>query len=155
VNAISAIVVRDFLPVFQADSGEATRMRLAKATTLAVGGLATGIATVMAGMNIQSLWETFAALMALIGGGFPGIFALGLLTRRANAPGAAIGLLASIAITFAVKHFTSTNVFLFTTVAVGSCMAVGYFASLLFPPPPHPLNGLTIHTLRSNAKATV
>jgi hypothetical protein len=101
----------------------------------------------MAGMNIRSLWETFAALMALIGGGFPGIFALGLLTRRANAPGVAIGLAASIGITFAVKQYTATNVFLFTSVAVGSCMAVGYVASLLFAPPRQPLAGLTIHTL--------
>jgi solute:Na+ symporter, SSS family len=148
VNAIAAIVVRDFLPSLQAESSEATRMRVARVTTVAVGGLATGIATVMAGMNIQSLWEMFAALMALLGGGFPGIFALGLLTRRANAPGAAIGLLASIAITFAVKQYTATNVFLFTTVAVGSCMGVGYVASLLFPPPARPLTGLTIHTLQ-------
>ncbi len=148
VNAISAIVVRDFLMPFRPESSEPTRMRLARATTVAVGGLATVIATVMAGMNIQSLWETFATLMALIGGGFPGIFALGLLTRRANAPGVAIGLLASIAVTFAVKHYTTTNVFLFTSVAVGSCIAVGYAASLLFSPPAKPLGGLTIHTLR-------
>ena len=153
VNAISAIVVRDFLMPFRPDSSELTRMKLARATTVAVGGLATAIATVMAGMNIQSLWETFAALMALIGGGFPGIFALGLLTRRANAPGVAIGLLASIAVTFAVKHYTATNVFLFTSVAVGSCIVVGYAASLLFAPPAKSLDGLTIHTLRGARNA--
>ena len=147
VNAISAIVVRDFLMPFRPDSSEPTRMKLAKATTVAVGGLATLIATVMAGMNIQSLWETFAALMALIGGGFPGIFALGLLTRRANAAGATLGLLASIAVTFAVKKYTATNVFLFTSVAVGSCMVVGYAASFLFASSAKSLNGLTIHTL--------
>ncbi len=148
VNAISAIVVRDFLPVFHSGGSEATRMKVARVTTLAVGGLATGIAAVMASMNIRSLWEMFAALMALIGGGFPGIFALGLLTRRANAPGAAIGLLASIAITLAVKQYTAANVFLFTTVAVASCLGVGYAASLFFAPPARPLTGLTIRTLR-------
>jgi SSS family transporter len=147
VNAIAAIVVRDFLLPARPESDEATRMRWARLTTVASGGLATAIALVMAGMNIRSLWETFAALMALIGGGFPGIFALGLLTRRANAPGVAIGLAASIGITFAVKQYTATNVFLFTSVAVGSCMAVGYVASLLFAPPRQPLAGLTIHTL--------
>jgi solute:Na+ symporter, SSS family len=152
VNAISAILVRDFLMPFRPDSTERTRMKLARTTTIAVGALATGIATVMAGMSIQSLWETFAALMALIGGGFPGIFALGLLTRRANARGAGIGLAASIVITFAVKHYTATNVFLFTSVAVGSCMAVGYAASLLFPSPPQSLAGLTIHTLPGSRK---
>ena len=153
VNAISAILVRDFLMPFRPESSEGTRMKLARATTVVVGVLATGIATLMAGMNIQSLWETFAALMALIGGGFPGIFALGLLTRRANARGVAIGLVASIAITFAVKHYTATNVFLFTSVAVGSCIGVGYAASLLFPPPARSLAGLTIHTLRGARNA--
>jgi solute:Na+ symporter, SSS family len=153
VNAISAIVVRDFLVPFRPESSEAAQMKLAKGTTVVVGCLATAIATVMAGMNIQSLWETFAALMALIGGGFPGIFALGLLTRRANTPGVAIGLAASIAITFAVKHYTATNVFLFTSVAVGSCIGVGYAASLLFAPPGKPLAGLTIHRLRSGPRA--
>lgn len=147
VNAIAAIVVRDFVMPVRPGSDEPMRMRWARATTVAAGGLATAIALVMAGMNIRSLWETFAALMALIGGGFPGIFALGLLTRRANAPGVALGLAASILITFAVRQFTETNVFLFTSVAVGSCMAVGYVASLLFAPPQRPLAGLTIHTL--------
>jgi SSS family transporter len=153
VNAISAILVRDFLMPFRPESSEGTRMKLARATTVVVGVLATGIATLMAGMNIQSLWETFAALMALIGGGFPGIFALGLLTRRANARGVAIGLVASIAITFAVKHYTATNVFLFTSVAVGSCIGVGYAASFLFSPPARSLAGLTIHTLRGAPNA--
>jgi len=147
VNAISAIVVRDFFMPLRPDSGEPTRMKLAWATTVAIGGLATGIALVMAGMNIQSLWKTFAALMGLIGGGFPGIFALGLLTRRANAPGVTIGLLASIAVTLAVQKYTATNVFLFTSVAVGSCMAVGYTASFFFASSAKSLDGLTIHNL--------
>ena len=157
VNAISAITVRDFLLPFWPDSSERTQMKLAKLATVAAGGLATVIATIMAGMNIQSLWEMFAALMGLIGGGFPGIFALGLLTRRANAPGVAIGLLASVAVTFAVKSYTATNVFLYTSVAVGSCIAVGYIASLLFAPPSKPLDGLTIYTLRGtrNVSASV
>jgi SSS family solute:Na+ symporter len=147
VNAISAIAVRDFLLPIRPDSSEQSQMKLARLTTVAAGGLATVIALIMAGMNIKSLWETFAALMGLIGGGFPGIFALGLLTRRANTPGVAIGLLASVAATFAVKSYTATNVFLYTSVAVGSCMIVGYVASLFFAPPTQPLAGLTIHTL--------
>jgi SSS family solute:Na+ symporter len=153
VNAISAIVVRDFLMPCSPASTEETRMKFARLTTVAVGGLATIIALIMAGLNLKSLWETFAALMGLLGGGFPGIFALGILTRRANAPGVTIGLLASIGITFAVKHFTTANVFLYTSVAVGSCMAVGYLASLLFASAAKPLPGLTIHTLGDRREA--
>jgi SSS family transporter len=154
VNAISAVVVRDFLLAFRPASSEAAQMRLARATTIAVGGLATGTALLMAGMNLQSLWETFATLMALIGGGFPGIFALGLLTRRANAPGVALGLAASIVLTFVVKYHTPANVFLFTSVAVGSCVGFGYIASLFFPAPAGSLAGLTLHTLRPLHSAT-
>jgi len=147
VNAISAIVVRDFMMPYSPESTEETRMKLAKLTTVAVGGFATVVALIMARMNIKSLWETFAALMGLLGGGFPGIFALGVLTRRANTPGVVIGLLASVVITFAVKTYTTTNVFLYTSVAVGSCMVVGYLVSFFFASSRKLLNGLTIHTL--------
>jgi SSS family transporter len=153
VNAIAATVVRDFLLPYRPACSEPTRMRVAQATTVLVGASATAIALWMAGMNLKSLWETFATLMALIGGGFPGIFALGLLTRRANAPGVAIGLAGSMAVTFVVKYHTATNVFLFTSVAVGSCIVLGYAASLLFPPPAQSLDGLTVSSLWHRAKA--
>jgi SSS family transporter len=153
VNAIAAVVVRDFLLPIRPASSEAVQMRLARVTTVAVGGLATATALLMARMNLQSLWETFATLMALIGGGFPGIFALGLLTRRANAPGVAIGLAASIGITVFVRYQTPTNVFLFTSVAVGSCVVVGYVASLFFPAPSRSLAGLTLSSLRPSRAA--
>jgi Na+/proline symporter len=148
INAISAITVRDFLLPVRPDSPERTRMRFAFAATVISGGLSMGIALLMASMDIKSLWETFVQLFALIGGGFPGIFALGMLTRRANAPGVAIGLLASIGVTFAVKAYSNLNVFLYISVAVGSCIAVGYVASLFFTPPDRNLDGLTVHTLR-------
>lgn len=148
INAISAITVRDFLLPVRPDSPERTRMRVAFAATLISGGLAIGIALLMASMDIKSLWETFVQLFALVGGGFPGIFALGMMTRRANSPGVWIGLLASIGVTAAVKAYSDLNVFLYISIAVGSCIGVGYVASLFFPPPDRNLDGLTVHTLR-------
>jgi len=150
VNAISAIVVRDFMMPYSPGSTEETRMKLARLTTVAVGGFATVVALIMARMNIKSLWETFAALMGLLGGGFPGIFALGILSRRANTPGIVIGLLASVVITFGVKTYTTTNVFLYTSIAVGSCMVAGYLASFFFAASGKSLDGLTIYTLPSS-----
>ena len=58
-------------------------------------------------------------------------------------------------VTFAVKHYTATNVFLFTSVAVGSCMTVGYLASLCFGWPKQALEGLTIYTQRGKPAAVV
>jgi solute:Na+ symporter, SSS family len=148
LNAISAIAVRDFLLPVRPDSPERTRMALARLATVVAGGASVAIALLMASMDIKSLWEMFVQLFALVGGGFPGIFALGMLTRRANAPGVFIGLLASIGATFAVRNYTSLNVFLYISVAVGTCIVVGYVASLFFAPPARKLDGLTVHTLR-------
>jgi hypothetical protein len=58
-----------------------------------------------------------------------------------------------MAVTFVVKYHTATNVFLFTSVAVGSCIVLGYAASLLFPPPAQSLDGLTVSSLWHRAKA--
>ena len=44
----------------------------------------------LASFDVGSLWDTFQAGMGLFGGGLAGLFALGILTRRANGPGALV-----------------------------------------------------------------
>ena len=132
INATAAIVVSDFQPVLQPNATAAEQVRLARLATLACGVIATGMAAWLAWRNVASLWDEFLKLSALIGGGFPGVFALGLLTKRANAPGVIIGAVASIAVTWAVQTYTATSAFLQAFVAIASCMAIGYAASWLF-----------------------
>lgn len=136
INATAAILVTDFQGVLHPGATEAQRLRLARLSTLACGVLGTGMAGYLAYCNVPSLWDEFLKLIALVGGGFPGIFALGLLTRRAHATGVMIGAVASIAVTWWFQHYTTTSVFLHSFVAVGSCMIVGYVASLLLPARP-------------------
>ena len=45
----------------------------------------------MAGMNIRSMFRTWNEICALLGGGFIGIYILGMFTRRASGPGVIIG----------------------------------------------------------------
>ncbi|OAM89633.1 sodium/solute symporter [Termitidicoccus mucosus] len=132
INSAAAIVVSDFQMTFRPQSTERQRVKLARFTTFLCGALATLFAMYLAHLNAPSLWKVFIKLVALIGGGFPGVFALGMLTRRANAPGVLVGALASIVVTWAVQTFTSTNVFFHGFVAIASCMVVGYAASLAF-----------------------
>jgi hypothetical protein len=80
----------------------------------------------------DSLWDKYLRLVALIGGGFPGVFALGLMTRRANGPGVLVGALVSVAVTAVVQDETKTSPFLHVFVAIATCVVVGYIASLLF-----------------------
>jgi SSS family transporter len=132
INSASAIVVSDFQMTLRPQSTERQRVRVARLTTLICGVLATLFAMWLARLNAPSLWKVFIKLIALIGGGFPGVFALGMLTRRANAPGVITGAIASIAATLAVQNLTDTNVFFHAFVAISSCVVVGYLASLAF-----------------------
>jgi Na+/proline symporter len=104
------------------------------------------MAAVLAWRNSSSLWDEYLRLAALIGGGFPGVFALGLLTRRANAPGVLIGAIASIFVTWYLQAQTATNVFFQGFAAIASCMVIGYAASFVFGSAVarKPLAGLTL-----------
>jgi SSS family transporter len=131
LNATASVVVSDFQGTLRPCATGRHRMRLARATTLVCGVLATFFAMYLARLNVASLWDQFIKLVALIGGGFPGVFALGLLTRRANATGVMIGAVASIGVTWWVQTCTATDPFFHGFVAISSCMAIGYTASLL------------------------
>jgi SSS family transporter len=131
LNATASVVVSDFQGTLRPRSTERQRMRLAQGTTLVCGLLATLFAMYLARLNVASLWDQFIKLVALIGGGFPGVFALGLLSRRANAIGVMVGAVASIVVTWRVQTHTATNPFFHGFVAIASCMLIGYVASLL------------------------
>ena len=132
MNATAAIVVSDFQGTLRPEATERQRLRLARGTTFVAGLLATGVAVWLAWRGVTSLWDEYLKLIALIGGGFPGVFALGLLTRRANAPGVMVGALSSVAVTWWVQNYTDTSAFLHGFVAVASCIVIGYAASLAF-----------------------
>lgn len=132
LNATAAIMVSDFQGALQPDASAAAQVRLARLATLVCGAIATGVAFWLAWRNVKSLWTEYFRLTALIGGGFPGVFALGLLTRRANAPGVIVGAIGSIGVTWWVQTYTATSEFLQAFVAIGSCIAIGYAASWAF-----------------------
>lgn len=134
LNATSSVIVTDFHGTFRPNATEQQRMRLARGTTLVCGLLATIFAVWLARLNVPSLWEQFMRLVALIGGGFPGVFALGLLTRRANSVGVMVGAVASIGVTWVVQNFTATSAFFHGFVAISSCMIIGYVTSLIVAP---------------------
>jgi SSS family transporter len=146
LNSTAAVVVSDFQGTFRPRATEAERLRLAKLTTVLCGALGIGMASWLAAQNAASLWDEFMKLIALLGGGFSGVFALGLLTRRAHATGVLIGAFASIGVTWAVQRFTSVSPFAHAFVAVASCMVVGWLASVLLPArvPAPSLDGLTL-----------
>jgi Na+/proline symporter len=133
LNSSATIVVTDFYGTLRPTLSDQARTKLAWQVTLLSGTIATGLALFLAWRNLPSLWDEFLLLAALLGGGFPGVFALGLLTRRANSPGVLIGAVAGVVFTWWVQTFTHTNLFFHTFVAISCSMVVGYVASLCFP----------------------
>ncbi len=146
LNSSATVVVSDFYGTLRPGQTVAERTRRAWWTTLICGVFATGMAVFLAWSNLPSLWDEFLRLAALLGGGFPGVFALGLLTRRANGPGVFLGAIAGIGFTGWVQYFTATNVFFYTFAAIACTMIVGYLASLALAgdAPQKNLRGLTL-----------
>ncbi len=91
IAGIFAAVVTDFYLRFRKGLTETHCLRAARASTALFGVVGTGFALVMALTDIKSIWDQFIMILALLGG----LFVLGIFTRRANGPGAIVGLLAS------------------------------------------------------------
>ena len=146
MNSVTTVIIRDFYPVFGRGGEDRKILSEAKVITTLIGIVGTGIAMLMATFEIKSMFDLWMEILALVGGGFGGVFILGMFTKRANTKGTIIGATLSIAITVLVKQYTGIHFMLYSTVAVVSCVSIGYLASLLFPPPSNDLKSLTIYT---------
>ena len=108
-------------------------LRRAKRTTMIIGVLSLLFAFLMATWDINSLWDEFNTILGLILGSMGGLFFLGMVTKRANAKGALIGMVVSIIVQALVARYTPVYLLLYTTVGFVTCFVVGYVASRFFP----------------------
>jgi Na+/proline symporter len=145
MNSVATIIVVDFYKRFKKKVTDEASLRLAKWITVATGVFGTGFAIILSNYSLPSLWDTFIALTGLLGGGFGGVYALGMFTRRATWHGALVGIVSSIGITLAVQAYTPIHVLLYTGVAITSCIVIGYLVSLFFPIQDTKLEGLTVY----------
>lgn len=146
MNSVTTVIIRDFYPVFGRGGEDKKLLSEAKIITTTIGIIGTGIALLMATFEIKSMFDLWMEILALVGGGFGGVFILGMFTKRANTKGTIIGAVTSIALTVFVKQYSDIHFMLYSTVAVVSCVVIGYLSSLLFPPPENDLKSLTIYT---------
>lgn len=130
VNAVSTVFVNDFYRKFFPHKTERNYLNAARISTLLVGIFGTVIALVMAGTGIVSLWDQFNTILGLFTGGIAGLFILGIFTKRANAFGAAAGLIASGACQYLVYRYANVNLLLYALTGLVSCAVLGYLFSL-------------------------
>jgi len=102
----------------------------------------------MAHSEVKSLWDTFAGMLGLFGGGLGGLFLLAIFTRRAHGKGAVVGLITSGVVQYLIKTRTGINPWFFAFTGITSSMVLGYAASLVIPDKAKAIEGLTIYTLK-------
>lgn len=154
VNVCGVLVGEDFYKRLVKNVTPKQEMRMMQAVTLISGGLGTGMALWLLTMDLPTLWESFTRIMAYIGGGFGGIYILGMFTRRTHELGAILGVIVSFFMAYYLNH-SELNVHYSALglMITGSCIIVGYFSSLILPWRRKPLRGLTIFDQISDQEA--
>ncbi|MEM6259224.1 MAG: sodium/solute symporter [Planctomycetota bacterium] len=146
MNSVATLINEDFYRRIRPEMSDRAQLRFMMAMSLVAGVIGTGAALYMASAQITSMFEVWNQVAALLGGGFVGMFVLGIFTTRTNSAGAITGALSSIAMTLYLKYFTDAHWVSYAPLAVLSCVVVGYVASFVLPGQPRNLAGLTIFT---------
>ncbi len=153
MNSIATALVTDFVRRFRTSITDRQCLRIARWATLVLGFLGTGIAMVLATINIEYLFDFFLTAIGLIGGPLAGIFILGIFAPSANARGALIGAFSAVVVLVLVSTWTPIDGFLYAPIGTLSCCGVGFLASRFVQPEEKDLTGLTLRTL--DAKCSI
>jgi SSS family solute:Na+ symporter len=153
MNSVATLISVDFYEKLSKRGSAKKSVFVAELTTVAVGLVGIGAALLLSRFDIHSLFDVSIELAGLLGGGFAGAYTLGMFTRRANSPGVAIGIGASIVLTLVIWSFRLVHPYFYLAISILLCIVIGYLASLLFPPPARSLDGLTIYRDRDRDPA--
>jgi SSS family transporter len=145
MNSVATLASVDFYEKLVSKPDPRKSVRFAEWMTVAAGLVGIGIALLLSRFDIHSLFDVSIELAGLLGGGFAGAYTLGMFTRRANSPGVAIGIAASMILTLAIWSLKIVHPYYYLAISILLCIVIGYLASLLFPPPARSLKGLTIY----------
>ena len=149
INSVSTLASVDFYEKLARNPTPKKSVLFAEITGVAVGLVAIGLAIVLSRFDIHSLFDVSIELAGLLGGGFAGAYTLGMFTRRANAPGVAIGIGSSICLTLVAWWFKLVHPYFYLAISILLCIVIGYLASLCFPASTRSLKGLTIYADRT------
>ena len=151
LNSVATSFVADVYGRFRPEADGRARLRVGRIATVITGILGMAAALTMVRYPVESLWELFLNILGLSMGILAGLFALGMLTRRAHANGAMLGVLTAVAVLDWVHRETRLYPLLYGAVAMITCFGSGYVFSLFLPAPTRSLAGLTIFTKQAQA----
>ncbi|MDT7829893.1 sodium/solute symporter [Pricia sp. S334] len=132
LNSVSTAYCNDFHQHFRSRTKDTKMLRIARIVTILTGIVGILLALWMANSNIKSLWDQFYRYLGLFTGGLGGMFLLGMLTKKANATGTLMGLVASAILIWYISVFTEISFLMYAFFGVASCFIFGYVFSLIF-----------------------
>lgn len=150
MNSVATLISVDFYEKLAKNRTPKQSVFFAEIMTVVVGLVGIATALVLSRFDIHSLFDVSIELAGLLGGGFAGAYTLGMFTRRANSPGVAIGIGASIVLTLVIWSFDMVHPYFYLAISILLCIVIGYVASLFFPAPTRSLKGLTIYRDRAS-----
>lgn len=149
MNSTATTVVTDFLRPFRVIRVETRYLLWARVLTFGFGVAGTALGLLFIDPANRSLFDSFIKVIGLFMGVLGGLFALGILTRRATGFGSLFGALAGASVMALLPVYTQVSGYLFAAIGIATCFVIGYTTSLLLPSESHAIDGLTIHTLPS------
>lgn len=154
MNSIATTLVTDFIKPFSWVKTEKGYMNAARWLTFIMGTLGTLAGLIFIDPEIRSLMNAYFKVIGMFMGALGGLFVLGALTKKANATGAIIGILAGVVTMISAWKMGWANGYLYATIGIISCLVVGYAASLLFQGDAQKnrkdLTGLTLYTMKTS-----
>ncbi len=155
LNSIATAWVTDFHTRLFPEDDDERKLVVARRVTLLSGLCGTGLAFALTRVDALSSFDAFLSLLGLTGSSLVGLYVLGVFSRRATGRGALVGAFASVCLLLYVNRMTSLSFFTYGLLGIGSCVLVGWLASLVLTEPTRDLKGLTIHAGPSRLGASV
>lgn len=153
ICSVANLGVDDFYRRFFKGATETSSLLVGRVLTLVVGLIGTGAAIFLANADMPSVWDLALLLVGLVTNGLVGMFALGLLTKKAHQVGMIIGVLTGMSVILWIKRTTSINFLLFMPIGSSITFVVGYAASILIPKKQKDIHGLTLYTMGRNIES--
>ncbi|MEM9658310.1 MAG: sodium:solute symporter, partial [Planctomycetota bacterium] len=146
MNSTATAIVTDYLRPFHTFRSERTYLAAARTLSFCFGALGTAIGLSFVDPEIRSLFDQAIKIIGLFMGVLGGLFALGMLTRRASGAGALLGALVGATAMGLLPFYSKIHGFLYAAIGIAVCFGVGYFASWALPSRYRDLAGLTIYS---------
>lgn len=147
INSVATLLSVDFYEKMRrTPPTQKEAVRFAEWMTVVIGAIGIGLAVILSRLDVRSLLDLTIELFGLLGGSCAGAYTLGMFTKRANWQGTAIGIVSATVVTLVCWIFSLVHPYFYLAIAIVASIAIGYIASLFFPPPTkEQLDGLTIY----------